>query len=74
MSEITLPAWRVAGVPADIGARAAAIQKLREGWGAWERDIPVLLLDTDGAGTVTDRNERPVAVRYTRDGGLVFSA
>jgi CRISPR-associated endonuclease/helicase Cas3 len=74
MSEITLPAWRVKGVPAATGAREAALSKLREGWAAWEREIPVLLLEADGTGMVLDRNDRKLAVRYTRYGGLVFSA
>lgn len=72
MSEINLPSWRVKDVPAETGARAMAVQALREAWGRWEREIPILLVDSSGNGMVIDTRDRPVAVRYSCDEGLVF--
>jgi CRISPR-associated endonuclease/helicase Cas3 len=72
MSEINLPSWRASGVPPETGARGVAIAALRKGWGRWEQEIPVLLLDSDGTGTVIDKNDQPLPVRYRRDGGLEF--
>jgi len=74
MSEINLPTWRVKGVLPETGTQSAAAKSLRDGWNRWEQEIPVLILDTDGAGSVLDRTGRPVQIRYSRDGGLLFEA
>jgi CRISPR-associated endonuclease/helicase Cas3 len=73
MSEINLPTWRVKGVLPETGARSAATQSLRDGWNRWEKEIPVLILDRDGAGSVLDSVDRPRHVRYNLESGLVFT-
>jgi CRISPR-associated endonuclease/helicase Cas3 len=72
MSEINLPSWRVKDVPPETGMRADAILALRKGWGRWEQEIPVLLLDANATGTVLDRKNLPITVRYSRETGMVF--
>jgi CRISPR-associated endonuclease/helicase Cas3 len=72
MSEINLPSWRVRGVLPETGKRELAIQELSNGWSRWEQEIPILLLDSDGSGTVIDTKDRPLGVRYSSNFGLVF--
>lgn len=76
MSEISLPARRAQGVPAEHGVRAAAVAELRAGWSRWEQEIPVLLLEADGIGwrgVLSKANDAGQDIRYSRDRGLVYA-
>jgi CRISPR-associated endonuclease/helicase Cas3 len=75
MSEISLPARRAQGVPAEDGARAAAVAALRATWSRWEQEIPILLLERDGdgwRGVLSKAKDGVQEVRYSREGGLVY--
>jgi CRISPR-associated endonuclease/helicase Cas3 len=75
MSEISLPARRAQGVPVGDDASATAMAVLKAGWGRWEQEIPVLLLEPEGSGWrgVLSRAKAGIQeVRYSRVGGLVY--
>jgi CRISPR-associated endonuclease/helicase Cas3 len=75
MSEISLPARRAQGVPAEDGARTVALAALRAGWSRWEQEIPVLLLEPEGSGwhgVLSKAKDGVQEVRYSREGGLVY--
>lgn len=75
MSEISLPARRAQGVPAEGGERGAAVAALRAGWSRWEQETPVLLLEPDGMGwrgVLSKVKDGVQEVRYSREGGLVY--
>lgn len=76
MSEVTLPMRRANALPAETGARQAALQALRAGWSRWEREIPVLILTPDEGGLVgevIDQDKRKRHVTYSAAQGLIFA-
>ena len=44
LSEVTLGPWLADGVPAADAALARAAAQVRRGWGAWERELPIVAL------------------------------
>lgn len=50
LSEISLAAWRAKDVPQANGLLRAAVADVKAGWGQWEQDIPLLVLQQSEAG------------------------
>jgi CRISPR-associated endonuclease/helicase Cas3 len=58
LSEVSIQQRRASGVPAPTGDLARMIQAAKADWGKWEQDIPLLLLEPNGAswqGRVTTK-------------------
>ncbi|HET9848464.1 MAG TPA: CRISPR-associated helicase Cas3' [Candidatus Dormibacteraeota bacterium] len=73
LSEVSLRATRIRSSEED-----QRVERLKKDWPAWDRDIPVLLLQPDGterwSGTAIDPRGQRRTVTYSTVSGLVFSA
>jgi CRISPR-associated endonuclease/helicase Cas3 len=73
LSEVSVRVTRLRGAEED-----QRVKDVKKDWPAWDRDIPVLLLQPDGSGRyrswgIDPRNQRQ-AVTYDRTYGLVYGA
>lgn len=76
LSEISLRATRVAGPAHDEEAKGL-VETECQSWPRWDQEIPVLVLRPIGGGwegTVLDRQQNKLVVRYDSAYGLVFQA
>ena len=71
LSEVSVRANRLAEAPGN-----AAVDAIKAEWPAWDRDIPVLLLQPDGHGrwqaTALDARGNNCLVTYSSTTGLIF--
>lgn len=71
LSEVSVRATRLLGAPEN-----AAVEAIKGEWPAWDREIPVLLLQSDGDGgwqaAALDGRGKDCLVTYSSTTGLVF--
>ncbi len=71
LSEVEVPARRLKEVIVPERCRAA-VERVRAGFGRFDREIPVAVLEPDGEYRAAglDQQDRPVTLRYSRTLGL----
>ncbi len=75
LSEVSIQERRASGVPAPAGDMTRMVQAAKADWGKWEQDMPLLLLEPDGAswqGRVTTKEGERKAQYDTRLGFRVL--
>lgn len=73
LSEVDVPARRLKEVAVRERCRAG-VQRARAGFGRFDKDVPLAVLEPDGEGAWrakgVDQQDRPVTLRYSRTLGL----
>lgn len=73
LSEVRVPEWRAKAAPVPDALRQQA-EAVRKGWGTFDRDRLLVLLDPAGEGSwrgrLVDERDRPAAFSYDRQTGL----
>jgi CRISPR-associated endonuclease/helicase Cas3 len=77
LSEVSVSAYRAPPGSMPEPRFAGAVERLRNGWGRFEQDVPVVVLAAERAGdwrgTLTTPGGKIAAIGYTESEGLAFS-
>ena len=78
LSEVSLNQKKASGVPEPVGRRARMIKGAKASWPAWEREMPLLLLqegpEGEWRGSVVDRTGKEGIAIYRSSEGLSLSS
>lgn len=69
LSEVSISRRKATGVPKQAVAMEVMIEAAKESWSEWEREQPLLVLDSDGEATggwIVNKDGRPQPVIYGR--------